>query len=277
MKSNAVIQKEQNQRKRKQLKEIVSELGADATTDEIRQASYIRGVGRIAANMLVSVRNELFPSREKRGGGRPRGAEESEHMEVDGNVAFRCQCGSSRVGLIGSYRARDSSGSVKKFFKCKQCDNRFSVDAVGDFKTNYRRSAAEAAIEKRCRACRKIKPIDEFSLRSSLDTLRRPNCKECYCVQRAVHAKGTLEKKYGITESEYQQMLSFQGGVCAICKKRETHRNVKHRELSIDHCHVTGEVRGLLCAKCNLGIGHFLDDPELVLSAYEYLARSTRE
>lgn len=73
--------------------------------------------------------------------------------------------------------------------------------------------------------------------------------------------------KYGITADEYDAMWTKQGGVCAICKK-----DCKTGQaLSVDHCHVTGEVRGLLCRKCNTALGHLGDSVDLLHAAIEYL------
>lgn len=77
-----------------------------------------------------------------------------------------------------------------------------------------------------------------------------------------------LKNKYGITIDEYKEILKKQGGVCAICKKSETKRN-----LSVDHCHKTGKIRGLLCKKCNSGIGLLCDSKEIVSSALIYLTK----
>lgn len=72
-------------------------------------------------------------------------------------------------------------------------------------------------------------------------------------------------KQYGITENDYQKMLAEQKGVCKICGVEET------VNLSVDHCHTTGTVRGLLCKKCNVGIGYFKDNPDTLAKAIEYL------
>lgn len=77
-------------------------------------------------------------------------------------------------------------------------------------------------------------------------------------------------KRYGISDEEYQALLARQGGVCGICKK-------KRRPLCVDHCHITGKVRGLLCHKCNLGLGHYDDDPVLTRAATAYLEASLRD
>jgi len=70
-----------------------------------------------------------------------------------------------------------------------------------------------------------------------------------------------------ITSSEYDQMLSLQGGVCAICGKTDKKR------LAIDHNHDSKEVRGLLCQKCNTAIGLLGDDPAIIARAGEYLKK----
>jgi hypothetical protein len=79
--------------------------------------------------------------------------------------------------------------------------------------------------------------------------------------------KRRLRSNYGISPEEYVAMLERQGGVCAICKKKPD----KGKPLCVDHCHVTGMVRGLLCGKCNsvLAFGH--DDPDILRAAIAYL------
>lgn len=69
-------------------------------------------------------------------------------------------------------------------------------------------------------------------------------------------------------------MVEAQDGLCAICGRPETTRSCasgEPRRLSVDHDHVTGQVRGLLCHGCNVAIGHFGDDVEVLLSAVRYL------
>jgi len=75
---------------------------------------------------------------------------------------------------------------------------------------------------------------------------------------------------YGITIAQYDAMLARQGGVCAICRK---HRG---KTLCVDHCHVTGKVRGLLCRKCNAAIGFFEDDPRIARAGAAYLEAARR-
>lgn len=85
-----------------------------------------------------------------------------------------------------------------------------------------------------------------------------------------------LKKKFGISVQEYDLLLAKQGGVCAICGNKESHvyKSGKPKELSVDHCHTNGNVRGLLCVKCNRGLGYFDDDIERINRAIDYLRKS---
>lgn len=74
-------------------------------------------------------------------------------------------------------------------------------------------------------------------------------------------------RKYDMPPEEYQKRLASQGGLCAICGKDIT--QAAHR----DHCHTTGEWRGLLCPSCNKGIGLFEDDPDVLIAAAFYLTK----
>lgn len=82
----------------------------------------------------------------------------------------------------------------------------------------------------------------------------------------------SLRKKYGVGFEWYQETLLKQNGVCAICKQPEVAK-IKGKVISmpIDHDHKTGKVRGLLCSKCNRGLGLFKDDIEILNSAIQYL------
>ena len=91
---------------------------------------------------------------------------------------------------------------------------------------------------------------------------------------RGVERSYNLTHKYDLTLAAYDDLVAQQGGVCAVCLKPETAKDNKNgvvRRLSVDHDHVSGKVRGLLCAKCNAGLGHFDDQPTLLESAAHYL------
>lgn len=89
--------------------------------------------------------------------------------------------------------------------------------------------------------------------------------------------ENVLRKRYGITLEDFERMLLEQNGVCAICRSPESvvHRKSgKVQPLSVDHCHRTGKVRGLLCVRCNHTLGRCNDDPVMLRRAVEYLERS---
>jgi hypothetical protein len=71
---------------------------------------------------------------------------------------------------------------------------------------------------------------------------------------------GMLLWRFNITLEEYQVLFEAQGGVCKICNNPETAKKNKSEELrmlAVDHDHNTGKVRGLLCARCNVQLGHY--------------------
>lgn len=81
-----------------------------------------------------------------------------------------------------------------------------------------------------------------------------------------------LRKAYGISLEEYEQMFLTQGGKCKICgDSKELRPENKTEGLYVDHCHSTNIVRGLLCSRCNAGLGQFRDNPVFLKSAMEYL------
>lgn len=87
-----------------------------------------------------------------------------------------------------------------------------------------------------------------------------------------------LKRKYGITYETYIDMFNSQNQVCKICKqlfKRKSQTRDELMPLFVDHCHTTGMVRGLLCSKCNTGLGMFQDNIEILNSAINYLNEAT--
>lgn len=85
-----------------------------------------------------------------------------------------------------------------------------------------------------------------------------------------------LRKDYGITLVQYNKMFSDQNGLCGICNKPETSissHTKKIKFLSVDHNHITGEARSLLCSRCNCLIGYSFEDTDILRQAIEYLKR----
>ena len=138
---------------------------------------------------------------------------------------------------------------------------------------------------KTCTVCKNEKPLTDFyNMKASKDG-KASRCKTCDNLARkkwvennpkqsAYSARNRqLQHKYGITIEVYEKMLKDQGGCCAICKTKEnavTGRN-KYWNFSVDHCHTTGKVRGLLCNACNRGIGFLKDDVNVLEAATDYL------
>ena len=82
-----------------------------------------------------------------------------------------------------------------------------------------------------------------------------------------------LEKKFGLTVEQYNQMLQTQNNVCAICgqPERQKDRRGNSRKLCIDHNHTTGQIRDLLCSNCNFVIGNAFESEAILFKAVEYL------
>lgn len=152
-----------------------------------------------------------------------------------------------------------------------------------------------------CPKCKHSKNLEFFSRDLSTSDGKRSHCKECcsssyknYRInnkeKRAIEGKEWRKnnpdavinhnfknnlKKFGLTVEIYNNMLKAQNHVCAICEKPEmTKRNNKIKQLSVDHCHATGKVRGLLCTKCNTGIGLLREDPIIIQKAKDYLTET---
>lgn len=81
-----------------------------------------------------------------------------------------------------------------------------------------------------------------------------------------------LKHRYGITLDEYDEMLAGQNYQCSICCSPAQ----PDKHLCVDHCHVDGHVRGLLCSPCNLALGKLGDTPEVAARAAEYLLRTRK-
>lgn len=131
--------------------------------------------------------------------------------------------------------------------------------------------------EKWCCGCDTVKPRTEFyKARNRPDGLKS-TCKTCSRIARQAWAEENPDKvrgyerlrHYDLSPEDYEQMLAFQEGKCAICGATESGHRSPY--LLVDHCHVTGNVRGLLCHLCNVGLGGFRDDPALLLKATRYL------
>ena len=134
---------------------------------------------------------------------------------------------------------------------------------------------------KTCCYCKIEKPLSEFPVRSSRKSGYQPYCKECHNKQKSLNRNPEMQrnwdikKAYGITSEDYDKILESQNGCCAVCGKHADELKHKRKKfLCIDHCHDTGNVRGLLCDSCNRGLGLLGDNPDNMLAAYDYLIKN---
>lgn len=79
-----------------------------------------------------------------------------------------------------------------------------------------------------------------------------------------------LKRNYGIGISKYNELFAEQGGRCSICEK---HQSDFPKRLAVDHDHITGDVRALLCHHCNTALGAFDENEDLLIKAVEYLKK----
>ena len=133
--------------------------------------------------------------------------------------------------------------------------------------------------EKLCRACGKVRPASDFHLHpnNKTDGLQS-RCKQCNNDARRQRRKTNpdlerdrhLRYTFGITLSEYNHLLTLQGGRCKICGSQEP-GDKRMGLFSLDHDHTTGKQRGLLCVHCNHGLGGFRDNIANLQAAVGYL------
>jgi hypothetical protein len=95
-------------------------------------------------------------------------------------------------------------------------------------------------------------------------------CRAYYHAHKDDGAVQRAQRRYGISAAEYDALLAKQGGACAICRKRARGR------LCVDHCHLTGTIRGLLCHACNRALGALKDDQASLVAALAYLGALPR-
>ena len=140
---------------------------------------------------------------------------------------------------------------------------------------------------KKCTKCLEIKELNKFAKDKNSVSGKYSSCRECEYNYRALrkskdkqkqlnwyaenkeHAKNkNLIRRYGITLEDYNKIFAKQNGKCKIC---DIHQSEFKIALSVDHCHKTGNIRGLLCRDCNTSLGKFKDDPDVLRTAADYL------
>lgn len=117
--------------------------------------------------------------------------------------------------------------------------------------------------QKEAERLRQLQPHHKSRRKKYMHDKRAKMSKE----ERSTEAwKFWLKSAYGITDEQYVAMLEAQHGKCAICKGHQ----VEGRRMCVDHCHKTGQIRGLLCDYCNRGLGFFRDSPDRLREAARY-------
>lgn len=141
---------------------------------------------------------------------------------------------------------------------------------------------------KACPSCQNELPLSEFHVRKSRGGQPASRCKSCsreaqrtwrktrpdydrlrYQAVKVETRERHLVRKYGVTLAGYDAMLERQGGKCVICLT--TPDTQRYGVFHVDHCHTTGEVRGLLCRGCNNVLGVVNDSPEALARAIAHL------
>ncbi len=110
--------------------------------------------------------------------------------------------------------------------------------------------------------------------RPAYDPIRGKQYNEKYSDRRKDRR---LKKRYQLSLDEYYLLLKTQLGFCAICKihiSDHQKRKGSKKQFAVDHCHKSNKIRGLLCYRCNMGLGYFQDNPELTQSATTYLIKN---
>lgn len=143
-------------------------------------------------------------------------------------------------------------------FECSDCKRDLPATDYYWHTRGHRHSRA-------CKACYQIKRRP-YQI-NYMTTVGKAKARSRYSPDKRAER---VVKSYGLTLEKYDLILALQGGGCAICQSKEA-KTKRNGRFCVDHDHETGEVRGLLCAPCNRGIGLLQDKIEVLESAAQYL------
>ena len=170
----------------------------------------------------------------------------------------------------------------------KHCSNENCKQSNPQDYTSFSLSRrAKDGLQSICKACQASKTRDWYSNNKEYVAIKRKDRweksdkrKESLKVLKWQQANPdklrsyNLKRKFNITIEQYNELFNNQNGLCKICNKPETaidKKNSKLRDLAVDHCHKTKRVRGLLCTRCNIGLGAFEDNTKSLEVAIQYL------
>jgi hypothetical protein len=164
--------------------------------------------------------------------------------------------------------SKDASRPDGRQFYCRVCFARRGADSYRRRQERLGKKLREKPEpvdgHKWCHGCKTMQPLENWHKNRTQRDGLVSRCKDC---RRTEGHADHLRRTFGITVEERELLLERQGGVCAVCgDENPTHT---------DHDHVSGKVRGLLCGRCNLGIGLFLDEPARMHAAVAYLERTS--
>ena len=155
-------------------------------------------------------------------------------------------------------------------YRCSGCQESLPAEAYHNDSKNARHGRRDG-LNYYCKGC-----VRARYRRKSDDPVERERLRENQNARRRRDPERYLEWKYrsqfGIGVEDYDRILAEQGGVCAICKTDKPSGG--KARFSVDHCHETGKVRGLLCNLCTAGIGFLKDDVAVLVAATQYLERA---
>ena len=128
-----------------------------------------------------------------------------------------------------------------------------------------------------CINCNQELPRSKFHIRNSRKVGIEYRCKDCTNARKREYRKNNKDliraqnkrRNPGWDINRYNEYVELQGNRCAICGTD----NPLLSDWSADHDHVTNQPRGLLCVRCNAGLGYFKDNPEYLQSAINYLGK----
>jgi len=136
-----------------------------------------------------------------------------------------------------------------------------------------------------CAKCKINKSFDDFyKSKKGCKNGLTPRCKYCHYIQTREWRKKNKEKipnycrkhglktRYGLSIEDFEKLKKFQNNCCAICGDiPNIEKPSQANKLHVDHCHITGKIRGLLCHLCNRGIGLFRERKDLLQKGIDYL------
>lgn len=160
--------------------------------------------------------------------------------------------------------------------QCKKCYRSLQKEREDNLIQMHLRQGISEEEPHTCAACKQTKTRRDFHMDRSKKSGVCSTCKECAIKRTAEKYRRSksepnskILQDFGITAQQKTDLLQFQGNVCAICGSNIP--KTAKKTWSLDHCHATGEIRGVLCSPCNSALGNVSDSKEVLLSMINYL------